>query len=142
MGTEYTLVRHNGLILIEDMNDDSCVYFVVNGPHGTHEIEIPIAVWEAMRRYCPDYGQKAKDMTDEQIEAEVRRRVSERLQACGNDRDGLSALCGCGGNYSIGVASQPEEEQVKRGIESYKESREKARKIQAEADAICKGESP
>jgi len=140
MSTKCTIKYGDDFHFYNECFDEENVYLDLdNGmweanSNGSVTVAIPKAVWATIRESAPVDLPYAY-LTDEELEAKVNEEVDKRIDEYNNEtNERMKHLSAFFGSMTYGLVTDPREEQIKNGIESFKLWRERQRKI---ADQIA-----
>jgi hypothetical protein len=143
MSTKATIAYGDNFHFYHEVLDEDHVYLELETTHfeagyGRVMIPIPIHIWETIRHL----GGARLDLvnhTDEDLLAKVEAEVDERIADYRNalrenpDRAGWFSFVG---SLVYGGADDPREQQIARGMEYYRNERQRQREVQAAIDKL------
>ena len=134
MSTKCSVAYGPDFHLYHEVFDDDHIYLQLEGvPYEASSrhvmVTIPMHIWEVIRRRGEadlSYAEK----TDPEIQVEVEEWVDERLaryhEAQDSRAQGIVSLGGC---LVLGMAGEPREEQIARGVAYYQRMREQQQQL-------------
>ena len=131
MSTKSTLVYGPSFHLYHDCFEQDNVYLELEKTHfecypDKVTVAIPVVVWEVIRQSAgADFSWAAK--SDDEIQSFVEQEVHGRLTAFQDKESGSKKFMF--GNSVFGLASEPRENQIEKGLAYYFGERDRQRKI-------------
>jgi hypothetical protein len=136
MSTKSTIAHGPNFHFYHELGDDDHVYLRLEmtefeAGYGRVMVPIPIHIWETIR---PLGGARFDliEQTDEDLFAIVERDVDERIaeykEAFNKDQK-LAVIISLSSSMPYGGADEPRDEQLKNGIEYYREERKRQREV-------------
>lgn len=138
MSTKSTIAYGPDFHFYHEALDEDHVYLELETTHfeagyGRVVLPIPIHIWETIR-HLGGADLRLIDKTDDELRADVERKVDERIETYGEtlrehpDRAGLVGLFGA---LVYGSADQTREHQIERGMAYHRARRQHQREIMA-----------
>lgn len=136
MSTKCTIAHGKQFHLYADSFDEDHIHLEIQDTQfeaGNNRVmvAIPVAMWEVIRRHT-NLDLSFADQTDQALREYVEQAVDDRIKEFASTGDRAKPIAAMSGLLAYGAVDEPKDAQVKRGVEYFKNVRERQRKIRLE----------
>ena len=138
MSTKASLAYGDNFHLYEEAFDDNHIYLSLDkvefeACQNGVMVAIPLHIWECIRKFSNarfDLVDHSHEMILEMVTTEVDKRIARYME---NGKRPGEAVFGC---LTFGLASEPREEQIEKGLSYYLSERQKQRSIKEKLEKL------